>query len=221
MIVERMTEVTNGLFENILQHPFNQQLRDGSLPHRTFAFYLIQDAIYLADYSRALSMAAARLQDHPHVQQFIQFALGAIQAERELHFDYINEYQANDLLNDVSKSEPNPACFMYTNYLLRMASVSAIEEAVASLLPCFYIYHKVGKRMLTDLYPEHPFHDWINLYASDEFEASVQCAVDITNELGSEASDKIRERMVDAYVKSTQLEWLFWDSAYRQDFWPI
>jgi len=220
MIIEHMIEATEPMLTKIYQHPFNEELKAGSLSLQTFAFYLLQDAMYLADYSRALSLAAARLQDHPHVQQFIEFALGAIQAERDLHFGYIKHYQDARIISSELMEEQSPACFMYTNYLLRMASVSSVEEAVASLLPCFYIYHVVGKQMVAGLYPNHPYADWIQLYAGEAFETSVQCAIQITNELGQETSDKTRKKMIDAFTKSTQLEWLFWDGAYRQALWP-
>ena len=35
------------------------------------------------------------------------------------------------------------------------------------------------------------------------------------------ASPSLRERMHAAFRRATQLEWIFWDSAYRQEGWPI
>ncbi|WP_367606207.1 thiaminase II [Legionella sp. W05-934-2] len=220
MIINQMLQATQPILEAIYCHPFNLELKAGTLSQQTFMVYIIQDALYLGDYSRALSMAAARLQHHPHATQFIQFALGAIQAERDLHVGYINHYQGLNS-NLLSRKNPSPACFMYTNYLLRMASISSIEEAVAGLLPCFYIYHEVGKQMLAALHPNHPYADWIQLYSGEAFEESVQCAVNIANELGAEASDKTAKQMVEAFIKSSQLEWLFWESAYHETDWPI
>jgi thiaminase/transcriptional activator TenA len=219
MIFKKMTQAICTLLDDIHQHQFNVELSQGTLPQEKFIFYLIQDAMYLADFSRALSVTAARLPYHSHMQQFIQFALGAVQAERELHSGYINQYLSSGYLAETI--EQSPACFMYTNYLLRMASLSSPEEAVASLLPCFFIYNEVGKKMASSLCENHPYYNWIALYASEAFETSVQSAISITNELGYEASEKIRNKMIQSFVKSTQLEWLFWQSAYIQEQWLI
>ncbi|NLG69157.1 MAG: thiaminase II, partial [Firmicutes bacterium] len=48
------------IFEAILAHPFIQGLTDGTLPEEAFRFYVIQDALYLRDYARALALAAAK-----------------------------------------------------------------------------------------------------------------------------------------------------------------
>ncbi|MDF1827493.1 MAG: thiaminase II [Legionellaceae bacterium] len=207
--------------EKIQAHPFNDELAKGILPQKKFIFYLRQDALYLADFSRALALTSARLPDNTHMQQFMQFALDAITAERDLHFSYIQAYQlkTNTIIN--TEAEQSPSCFMYANYLLKMANLSAVEEAVSSLLPCFYIYNEVGKKIAAKQSPNHPYHDWIALYSSVSFEQSVQSAITITNELASSCSERTREKMIDAFVRSTQLEWMFWDSAYAEEAWLI
>ncbi len=49
-----------GIYDAILAHPFLTGLTDGSLPHDAFAFYVVQDAIYLQGYARALAVVASR-----------------------------------------------------------------------------------------------------------------------------------------------------------------
>lgn len=220
MIFERMTDAISEKLATIYAHPFNTALAEGSLPQATFIFYLKQDALYLAAFSKALAMIAGRLPDDTHARQFMQFAIDAVQAEQALHTDYLNQYAKNDLENKLEIPQ-TPAGFMYTNYLLRMVSLASVEEAVASVLPCFYIYNVVGKKMLAGLYPAHPYHDWIALYGSEAFEASVQSVITITNVLGEAASHTTQNKMIEAFVRSTQLEWLFWDDAYHQKQWVI
>lgn len=214
MIVTHMQEAISEILECIHHHPFNLELAKGTLPQATFVFYLIQDALYLAEFSRALSLTAARLPSNSHSQQFSRFALDAIQAERQLHSEYLHKYQENEV-----ESEQSPACFMYVNYLLRTANLASVEEAAASLLPCFLIYNEVGKKMLSHNHSAHPYHDWIALYAGAEFEASVNAAIDIVNDLGQQASTGTAEKMVKAFVRASELEWAFWESAYNKTDW--
>lgn len=219
MIINQMLSSAETIIEKIHLHAFNQELAQGLLPADKFIFYLMQDELYLADFSRALALTAAKLPNNQHVQQFIEFALGAIKAEQDLHCEYIKNAQSTNCSDLIARQAP--ACFMYTNYILRMASLASVEEAVASLLPCFYIYNEVGKKMLTNLKLHNPYYDWIALYSSESFSLSVQSAINITNELASKASCALQEKMISAFVRATQLEWLFWESAYQQESWLI
>jgi thiaminase (transcriptional activator TenA) len=218
MIVDRMCQSVSSIMKKIHKCPFNLELKNGSLPKDKFIFYLVQDAIYLADFSRALAMTAVKLDDKQQMKQLIGFAQAAMLAERECHLKYIQAHSSEQLL----LVEPSPACFMYTNYLLKMASTATVEEAVASLLPCFYVYHEVGKQMALFCHnPHHPYLDWITIYSSKEFESSVQAAIGTVNQLGANGSSLIKDKMLNAFIRSTKLEFLFWDSAYRKEQWLV
>jgi thiaminase/transcriptional activator TenA len=42
-----------------------------------------------------------------------------------------------------------------------------------------------------------------------------------TDAISREQSKTARVRMHVAFTRATQLEWMFWDSAYRLEAWPI
>lgn len=215
MIATSMCDSVAGLMNDIHQHPFNQELAHGTLPKETFVHYLEQDALYLAHFSKALALTAARLPSTQHTQQLLQFALDAVSVEQEVQKTYLTQYHTMRS----SVLEQYPACFMYTNYILSMASLASVEEAIASLLPCFWVYREVGRNIAEHNHDTHPYSDWITLYASESFNESVNRMIHITNELGSCASDSIRDKMQVAFKRSTQLEWLFWDGAYQKQGW--
>ena len=210
-----LSQSVDDLFDRIYQHPFNQALSQGVLSQATFFYYLEQDALYLGEFSKALAITAARLPNLVQSQSLLRCALEAIDAEHSLHAEYLrlkNETGMNTL-------EPDPACFMYTNYILKMASLASVEEAVACLLPCFWVYREVGKKISGESASDNPYAAWINLYSSEAFNQSVEAVIAIVNELGDSASDTLREKMKQAFMKSTQLEWLFWDGAYQHNAW--
>jgi len=60
---ERAWQATAGLRQKILDLPFNRELASGTLSQARFQFYMIQDALYLEQYSRALAVAAAKAPD--------------------------------------------------------------------------------------------------------------------------------------------------------------
>ena len=66
-----------GVYDAILAHPFLTGLTDGSLPHDAFAFYVVQDAIYLRSYARALAGVAGRAPAPSQAEMFARHAADA------------------------------------------------------------------------------------------------------------------------------------------------
>jgi thiaminase/transcriptional activator TenA len=213
MIVDKMINSVSEIMHHIQQHAFNKELASGTLAREKFSFYLVQDALYLADFSRALALTAARLPDTHHARKFIQFSHEAINVERDLHLKYLAEHQSMDLL----KTEQNPTCFMYTNYLIKMATTASVEEAVSSLLPCFWVYGEVGKIIAATQCANNPYSDWIAMYSSDQFNTTVKEAIQIINEVGNASPEHTKVKMISAFKRATHLEWLFWQSVYDHE----
>src|ERR1700757_3134488 len=69
------------IYDAILAHPFITGLTDGTLPEESFAFYVIQDALYLRDYARALAAVGSRAPTGQAMRMFASHAADAIAAE--------------------------------------------------------------------------------------------------------------------------------------------
>lgn len=210
---ERCWDHIKPMYGAILNHPFITELTDGSLAEDIFIFYLKQDAHYLADFSRALSLAGARSEDNDRMLAFFNFATNALNVERALHGTYFESYGAT---LDVEKS---PTCMAYTNFLLSRAAVKSNTESIAALLPCFWIYREVGLEIVENAAEDNPYKDWIDTYSGEEFNKSVEQAIDITDKVAEETTEAQREKMLEAFEYSTRLEWMFWDSAYKREKW--
>jgi thiaminase/transcriptional activator TenA len=110
---------------------------------------------------------------------------------------------------------------LYTQFLLSTASLGDTASALAALLPCFWIYREVGKQVSAKTVISNPYHKWIETYSSPEFDLVVNKAIGLCDTY-AELSNKLqRQTMLSAFMKSCQLEWMFWDSAYRLEKWPF
>jgi thiaminase/transcriptional activator TenA len=49
----------------------------------------------------------------------------------------------------------------------------------------------------------------------------VRAVIATTDAAGAEVSASLRARMHAAFTRATQLEWMFWDSAFRLETWPV
>ncbi len=214
---EELWQSIGPIYEAILAHPFIAELTSGSLSRERFVFYMKQDALYLQDFARALALAGVRSPAVEELRAFLEFAHGSIVVERALHESYFKQFEA---VLDVAKA---PACFAYTNYLLATAATAAYPEAIAALLPCFWIYREVGREIIRRSSAglrDNPYARWIETYASAEYDGVVDRAIAITDAVATTANDDDRRRMRRAFEMSSRLEWMFWDSGYRLEQWP-
>ena len=217
MIFDQMRAIVADVMPKIYAHPFNQELALGTLALEKFIFYLSQDALYLTDFSKALALTATRLPHDHQTELFIHLALNAIKAERELQADILKKYASH--LPKIN--EPSPFCFMYSNYLLRMATTAEVEVAVASVAPCFGVYQQVVQKAGAKKIANNPYQAWIDLYSGTEFNHSVDSLIATLNELAENTTLNTQKNMQSAFRRATQCEWKFWQGAYQQESWQI
>ena len=202
----------------IHQLPFNTELAAGTLAPERFRFYITQDALYLAQYSRVLSLAAAKAPDTATSQNFGHSALGAIAVEQRLHEHYLHEFGVEPAA--IAAAEPMPDCLAYTSFLVAAAYQHPWEVLVAALLPCFWVYWDVASAITSSAAPNNRYQAWIGTYADPAFGDSVQRVIDIADRAAAATTPAVRAAMLTAFGRSTQYEWLFWDGAYRERGWP-
>ena len=200
------------IYRSILKLPFVRELSSGTLSNERFLFYIGQDSIYIENYSKILAHIASRLPRKEHMEDFLRFASDGILVERLLHKSYLSEKAIS--------IAPTPSTLLYTSYESSMA-LEPVEIEAAAILPCFWVYQKVGEEIMKGSSKDNPFYHWIETYADESFAESTQRAIEICDEMAAHTTEGIRERMTEAFITSTKMEWMFWDSAYNLEKWKI
>ncbi|SBW10441.1 TENA/THI-4 family protein [uncultured delta proteobacterium] len=203
-------------YTKILELDFLRELMDGTLPEEKFRFYIQQDALYLNGFGKALAGIAARLENPAHMGAFVRFAGDTMAVERDMHQAFFA------VLGKLEDLEPSPTCLLYTSYMLKQLSDAPVETALASVLPCFWVYKEVGDYILAHQSKgPNRYQSWIDTYGGEEYGAAVRQAIGICDELAAVCTPKQRESMTKSYVLCTKMEWMFWDSAYKLEQWPV
>jgi thiaminase/transcriptional activator TenA len=207
------------IYASILRHPFLRGLIDGSLPRESFRFYMVQDALYLREFARALSIAAARAPEDDWIIMFNEHAAGALRVERALHESFFREFGLSP--EDVATTPLAPTNLAYTSYLLTVAYAAPFHEAITALLPCYWIYWEVGKELERAGSPDPLYARWIGTYASKEFGSLVRAVLDANDKTASRLQRAELDMMRRHFIVTSRYEWMFWDMGYRRETWPI
>jgi thiaminase/transcriptional activator TenA len=208
-----------GIYEAILSHPFLAGLADGTLPDETFAFYVVQDSLYLRQYGHTLAAIASRAPDASETEMFARHFIGVVAVEQQLHDELLGELGIDPAAADGAEMAPTTLAF--TSHLLAAARGGSYAEAIAAVLPAYWIYWEVGKELLRRGSPDPRYQRWIDTYGGEEFGAAVRAVLAVTDELGPVLAPRERERVHQHFRVTSRYEWMFWDMGYRKQTWPI
>jgi thiaminase/transcriptional activator TenA len=219
-VSEEIWAAMDPLFRRIIELPFLTELRAGTLPRETFARFTIQDATYLNDYGRCLAVCAARVGNPDDLITFSEAAGRVIQVERTMHAEFMSELGVTP--EEIRGAEQIPTLRAYTSWVKQLCGMGERHEAVAGVLPCFWIYREVGRHLGEVGGSSDPLYQrWIDKYSGEAFAAATQAAIDACDRAGEKLGPEGRQAMVHAAWMSTRYELLFWDAVYRDEQWPV
>ncbi|MBI4527284.1 MAG: thiaminase II [Deltaproteobacteria bacterium] len=204
----------------IHDHPFLQELGFGTLAMDRFTYFICQDYLYLLDFAQVLCMGGAKSLDLRTLEIFARHALIAVEVERSFHTAFGKSLGLSP--TQLDQTPKGPVTEAYTKHLQAVARSGSLGELVAAVLPCYWIYSEVGRKLYRNR-PKEPkiYRQWIETYAAEEYLKPVHEQIRLMNHLGAGAKPEERMLMRSHFLLSSRYEFLFWDQAYRQEKWPL
>lgn len=215
----RWWKAAQPVYDAILTHPFLAGLADGTLPSEAFEYYLVQDAHYLRGFARALALVSAHAHDETDGALFAQHAADAIAVERHLHTSLLAELGVDP--DRAAHTEPGPATSAYVDHLIAACATGSFTDGLAAVLPCYWIYARVGDHLLARSSPDARYARWISTYGGPAFAATVAAVLDVVDRVVGLGLDDVAEhRARHLYAVGARYEWLFWEAAWTNRSWP-
>ncbi len=201
-------------------HPFVAAMGDGSLSLERFSYYMRQDYLFLIDYCRVLAIASAKSPDLASMGHFAALLDETLNSEMELHRGFCADFGIT--VEELEATVAMPSTVAYTDHLLRSAYDGGIAELAAALLPCQWGYDEVGRLLENRDRPDpNSFHSrWVTGYCDPEYRKLTGWLREFVDDLGSQASPELKQKMDDVFRASTRYEYLFWDAAWNLETWP-
>lgn len=196
------------LIKKIEEHIFIIQLIEGSLPEEIFRKYIIQDIIYCKFYKIFLHVLSQRMSED---KDRLFFAKKSESTKGII--DYLKkEYNVDENVIE-NNEEYLRLCKEYSMYEKDSVLNGSIEEALGSLLPCFYVYNEIGKYIRKQkIGKDNIYNDFIK--ATFEESKSLDVYFEICERYSKRSKNGYR-RMMDSFLKSVEYEYYFWDSCYN------
>lgn len=217
---EQLRKENDDLFKAIFNHPFVRGIAGGKLDKEQLIHYVKQDYEYLNAFIRIYGIAiskCSRREDMAMFQEQIGFIL---HSEVHPHQNFCRE--AGVTYEELQGDLLAPSAHHYIRHMLTVAHEGSLGEIVAALLPCPWTYIEIGQRLVEELQPQenHAFREWIEFYGKLSG-GSTERLCELADRLAEQASAGERARMAEHFRHSCQLEYMFWDMAWRLETWPV
>lgn len=197
------------IYDAILEQPFIRELAAGTLPADKFARYIAQDEIYIGNYGRQMYELADLMTTAEDHDMFVAYADSGIESEKVMHQLLIGRFGID---TEVVASHVTRA---YNDHTQKAIDSGSREVGLAAMLPCMWIYNRVGLHILSIASLEgNPYREWIEEYGNEEFTSGTNMVVDLIDSWAEGVDEKTRSEMTEAYLEAAQYEYDFWKYGY-------
>jgi thiaminase/transcriptional activator TenA len=208
------------LWEAQLEHPFVRGIAAGDVAPEVFRRWVVQDYLFLKEFARVFAWAAAKADRLASMAWYAAALDLTLNTEMDLHRSYAARFGIST--DELEAAEMWPTNRAYTDFLVRSAGDGDPAELAAALLPCVWGYAWIGKRLAEAERPsDRRYADWIEQYASPEFQQAADWLREEMDRLAAGASDARRERLRELFLLSSRYEWMFWEMCWRGEAWPV
>jgi thiaminase/transcriptional activator TenA len=217
-VSEQLHKDAEQVWKKIVEHPFVAELYQGSLPMEKFKTYILQDYAYLVDSVKNFSIIASRAHSVEVMRETVEIA----------HLEATGEFQGyEDLLHtlcytldDAMQVEPFPVNLSYRSFVLATSSLRSSQEALVSVLPCFWSYAEIALYHQDALgsNPNKIYVDWASVYLSQDYGQVVEKLRRLVDRI---CEDFPYEKLKPLFLTASRYEYMYWDSVYNSESWPV
>lgn len=212
---QKIAVLAEKLWPRYLCHPFITQMADGTLPLEKFRYYMLQDYLYLRDYTKIL---AAILQKADTFEQ-IRFLSGEIESipRRNLSHPYSLHATPWSTEEEIRQAHTHIDNCAYSHYMLCETQNGNVLTGLVALLNCSWSYAYIAEQMV-QRYPQalqnKTYGAWFAGYLSEEYRKANQDLIDHIDALAASISPQEENRLCELFEKCCLFDLRFWDMAY-------
>ena len=206
------------IWEDYLQHPFVQSVGNGSLSENSFKYYLIQDYLFLIQFSRAYALAAYKSETLEDMRYAAAAMSNIIDFEIQLHIKYCSSWGLT--LDDLSGKCEDIATTAYTRFVIECGHRGDLLDLMTALAPCVVGYAEIGRKLAgSPTLDQKPnlFKSWIEMYSGEEYQKVASSAIHQLETLFKKRGGPNRYNSLSSiFNQATRLEIEFWEMAWKQ-----
>ena len=202
------------LWERYNSHPFVQGLANGTLPKEKFKFFMIQDHLYLMQYSKVFAMGVLKSRREEDMRLFASLISATLDVENAIHKSYLKKLGLSN--EELAAAKPSIVTDSYTNYMIAVAQKEGMAEIMAAVLACSWTYKLIGDYL--ENYPgakdQEFYGDWVRQYMSESYRSANDLMIDMFDRFSDGCTEEEFQNLEHIIYACTQYEYMFWNMAW-------
>ena len=201
------------------KHEFINKLINDTLKEEKFLNYLIQDYLFLIQFSKAWSLAILKSDNLEEMKIAASTVNDLINFEMELHITLCANYGISK--SDLENADEENENIAYTRYVLELGYSGDFLDLLSALAPCVLGYGEIGLNCQNSNPKTLMYKKWIETYSSIEYQnvcENVSRLIDnaFLLRLGANFENTYKWKKVNQiFKKATLLEVDFWNMAIK------
>lgn len=202
-------------WDSYTRHAFVEGMRDGSLPQTAFLTYLVQDYLFLIQFSRAWALAVVKAETLDEMRACSATVHTLLDHEMALH---VQTCAAAGIDTQAMLATPEAVTnIAYTRYVLEAGLSGDFLDLLVALMPCVLGYGEIGHRLAAEAAPDTPYRAWIDTYAGAEYQqACVEAGALLDRAIARRLGDLPQSSprwpgLANRFATATRLEAAFWN----------
>ena len=197
-------------------HTFVKKLSNNKLLEKKFLNYLIQDYLFLIQFSKAWSLAIIKSDNLEEMKICANTVNGLINFEMDLHIKLCKKYgiSKKDLVNAEEKNKN----IAYSRYVLESGYSGDFLDLITPLIPCVIGYAEIGNNLKNYKPSNQMYKSWIQTYSGEEYQK-------ISKSVGRLFDSAVLNRLGKNFYRT--LKWKSIQKKFKQavlleiDFWEM
>ena len=202
-------ESSKNIVEKIKKHEFIQKLIDGSLNENIFKDYISQDIMYCDLFNLKMKQLSEKLDIEEYKNKLLEFS----QSKSSV---YMREFYQKSF-NLPPTSIKNKTCEKYTYLISDSVDNHSIQEGLASMLACYWVYFEVGNYIHDNQLKDNKnnkYQSWIDNYGNPNYGKKVNYYKSICDYYANLAPEK-KDKMKKIFIQCVQYEYDFFNEVYE------
>ena len=200
-------------------HKFIKKLSDNTLEKKVFLNYLIQDYLFLYQFSKAWSLALVKADSLNEMKLCATTVNEIVNFEMSLHERICQSYGITK--KNLQTAEEKNKNIAYTRYVLEKGYSGDFLDLLTALVPCAIGYAEIGRNIKKSKPKNKMYKKWIATYSGKEYQT-------VAKNVGKLLDNSIKIRLGNDYIKTykwkkiqgifkraTLLEIDFWEMAFE------
>ena len=204
------------IWRSCLETPFLRRMADGTLDEECFKGYIVDDSLYLREYSKVFAWGMIHSNDMEEIRNYYSLLAFVNEAEDSTRRYYLKRYGLLD--EEIQPLPLRPENRAYVDYMLNAAkNADDAVDCMMACLPCMLSYGWIFGEMLKNVpaVQNTPYARFVNDYAGERYESICKAWEAFTEKVCAGGSPEREAHCLEIFRTCSAHEHHFWEMAAR------